>query len=208
MKHPLRAAALAAGALLCFSVDQAFADLELVNVAGGGSWYATLTYTGVRIDYFTVTWQNGELLEPPTVIDNFVVNVDAGAPPALPPSWSQGGPNPTTTTFSSAIDANAGPLNGGRTTSLTFRLHFQGDLPTDGEPPLTSTLKFQYFNGLGSQGGVNDNHRAVGSDNVILTVESGFATLQSVPVPAALWTALPMLGGMFFLIRRKRNVLA
>lgn len=218
MKHPLRAAALAAGALLCFSAGQAFADLDYVGDDDGGSWFLgyTLNLTNT-FDEIHITITNGtdfgagasfrSATGSTATFSNFT-----NASPAFAEVVGSGGSFPVTnpvhdfssadwhqdgsysTTFAVAKDSTSVG-----TTSLTFWMHL-------GTGPMTQTAGTRYvieaFNNGNLVGQGAAYYKRI-STNPNVADELSF--VEVVPVPAALWTGLPMLGGMILLIRRNRR---
>lgn len=205
MKHPIRAAALAAGALLCFgAASQAFADITLVDIAQGNSWIATYNVATVfngntivrDFDRFTVT----QVSDPSTLFFTLPSTGDdfeTGTSPVRPlngfsdTNFTQDAG--ATSTFAAATSSGS-PIH-----NLTFDLHWNDPSSTGGA-----------FNILFFNGATQVAHGWVWAAQINnQNIEQHFLTYEVVPVPAALWTGLPMLGGMIFLIRRnKRRVLA
>jgi hypothetical protein len=92
MRKTLRAAALAAGALLCLTASQAFAGLTLRGVQDGGSWFVgydidVSTFAGLTFNKIEVTIDNGNPMtfNPPA--------------PASPTTFGTGGSAATTSVF-------------------------------------------------------------------------------------------------------------
>jgi len=217
MKHPFRAAALAASALLCFSASQAFAGLELVGYEEGGSWFLgyriDMTATSTQFDKIEVSINNGLTMVFPSVTigttgavatsSNFSPSVngfeDSGSrtfwsgpygSSTDEPSWAQQGLNSST----HAIAA------GNALDDLTFWVHLGTSTPNQNPSHGTRFLLDLYLNNAQVAHGqvwFKAANTGIGTDSL--------TSLSLVPVPAALWTGLPMLGGMILLIRRKKS---
>lgn len=201
MKHPIRAAALAAGALLCFSVNQAFADIDtidLVAVGPSNSWFAIYNiHTGSAFDKVTITaFASGTSFTFP-VLGTQVTDSQfeyTSVITAASGGWSQVGA------------PGSGPVSA--TGSLTNNLQFTINWKPDAGSSVTygvGGFSIDLYNGAT----VIARGDKIGTDFVDADNVDWVGSIHSVPVPAALWTGLPMLGGMILLLRRnRRNVLA
>lgn len=225
MKHPLRAAALAAGALLCLSASQAFADLEFITAEDGGSWFASYrlgtgafhTYDEIRIniDHSLVMFNrgttgqdlNGDGYDDGTASDfNTPAFVESGnrdfayeSPgnhPAGPATvWHQFGPN-------TGSDATA---KGDVTDNMRFWMHL-GTGPFGFPQTRAAGVRFTldaYRGGIHVATGQAYAKLQTRADGTTFVDE--FSSLTLMPVPAALWTGLPMLGGVILLVRRNKR---
>lgn len=224
MKHPLRAAAISAGALLCLSASQAFAELDFVAAEDGGSWFLSYTLTTNATHQFSrieVTIANGTVMtfgsetrgvgaqdlnfdgRPDGTSSNFFTH-DAFAVIGTPasnltrdfsdPSWSEEQVPNNTSTF--------GVATGNPTPSLTYWLYL-------GSPVQNRTSGTRYtiaaYNSVGHLIATGQAlYKQYTSGGVVVAVDE-FSSVQLLPVPAALWTGLPMLGGMILFIRRRKN---
>lgn len=220
MKHTLRAAALAAGALLCFSANRAFADLEYVGDDDGGSWFLgyhlqlTNTFDEIHItitnsqDFGTFPSPNYRpAIGPTATFSNFT-----NANPAFAQVVGSGGTFPITSPvhdFSLASWNQQGTFTntyaeaaGGDTNDLIFWMHL-GTGPQNQLAGVRYKIEVFNNNALVAQGAAY--YKRISSNP---NVADELAFVEVVPVPAALWTGLPMLGGMILLIRRnRRNVI-
>jgi hypothetical protein len=236
MKHPLRAAAVAAGALLCFTASEAFAYIEVLQVADANSWTATVSYAadilpgpppapectwdavrlialpiGTVLDFPGVAPGNpnvgpytntvDSLFEPPTVIDpTFSV------PPS--PDWAQDTtPGATTTHVLWANTTNIGELF-----SQTINVHFSNPSAPGSTTGVGGFHLVAYTGGTWAAGNYTGGTiSAFGEVYIDKFGATGFEAVTAfncgtpIPVPAALWTGLPMLGGMILLVRRNKH---
>jgi LPXTG-motif cell wall-anchored protein len=222
MKHPLRAAALAAGALLCFSASRAFADLQFVEFIDGDSFQAVMSEFG----HGTINNLKAKIAaDSPNV---FIDESGGGGDPAFlevsSHGWSQtslNGPG----TFLKAGGTAFAPTAG---TPLSFALNFTGSPDATGfhDPNggATSTFPYDWDFGDPLNGGTHffiefyhGSSFKIGYEvyafryvDTAGQTEDYFhaATYHApvVPLPAAVWSGLAMLGlGGVFVVRRRRT---
>jgi hypothetical protein len=241
MKHPLRAAALAAGALLCLTASEAFAYIEVIAVADANSWTATVSFAADILpgpppgpectwDHIELTAlpigtplvfpgvapgnPNGpgpyltfvdSLFEPPVIIDPLF-----SAPPS--PFWAQDTAPAPSTTFVGWSDTT----NALEVFTQTINVHFANPLAPGATTGVGGFSLLAYSGGTWAAGVYTPGTVvAFGTIYIDKFDSTGFEAVTSfncgnpIPVPAALWTGLPMLGGMILLVRRnKRRVLS
>jgi hypothetical protein len=226
MKFNFRAAALAVGALLCFSASQAFAGLSLVssgpttaswqqtwtvNQSGGignvqGPFDKIVATTAGNVTFTvsagTFTIANQSLFEDLSSTAGHKAWTNFSSTSGSP-TWAQSSIGSPATAASTTTATGNKVLGSGNLPNLTFTLNFTGfeQAVTGGTDTYGAHYFLDFFNGtsLVSRYEVKDIINASG-------VQGTEITQVPVPVPASLWAGLATFVGMgAFAFGRRRN---
>ena len=190
MKHLFRSAMVVAGLLFGAATNAAFADS--ITVTGtetlytGSSWWSPITLAtnllagSPSFAHVHYDWLDGDQFEPDGGGDVFIAaDFSSG--------WSEDG-------GSTAIHAETSRAT--NHTNITYSLVLDG-AGDDGDFTYYAVELYNLLGKLVAEGTVRQEISSGAVDYEV--------NLHTVPVPAAVWTGLPMLGGMMLLVRRRRR---
>jgi hypothetical protein len=196
-----RAVGWAAGLLFCFAANEAFADIEVIDTEPSNSWITKLRLiTGTTLGpWDRVVLTSFAIGQSVTFLDNSTGTVDClfEVPGSQVISdFQQAGWTVTPSQTTGHAEATRGSL----VNVVNFKIHFANP-SNPGAVVGTGAFSVDLF----------DGGTFVGHGHQVIqrfangTFKVGEGHITAAPVPAAVWTGLPLLAGMMLLLRRRKR---